>query len=115
MSAPETTAPETAAAAAVQTDPIAVSPPTPVPGPTGEQGPSGAGARTVPVVTMVLFLAGCVVLVLAAVNILHLPEWSKRWGQVWVFLVFFLVMAIAGRWFWAGIDAIIGALRGPKQ
>lgn len=32
-------------------------------------------------------------------------------GQISVFLAFFLLMSLAGRWFWAGCDAIIGRLR----
>ncbi|QTI71512.1 hypothetical protein J6U32_04480 [Gordonia polyisoprenivorans] len=63
-----------------------------------------------PVLKVVLFLVGCVLLVLAAANLSSLGVWSGRWGVIPVFLVFFLVMSIAGRWFWAGADAILGAL-----
>ena len=72
--------------------------------------PSGGGG--VPALTLVLFVVGCVVLVVAAVATTHLNEWMDRWGTVPVFLVFFLVMSIAGRWFWAGADAIVSAIRG---
>ncbi|WHU46567.1 hypothetical protein QNM97_21710 [Gordonia sp. L191] len=68
----------------------------------------------VPVLKVMLFLVGCVVLVLAAANLSNLGEWSDRWGVIPVFLVFFLVMSIAGRWFWAGADAILGALMWGK-
>ncbi|WP_244332867.1 hypothetical protein [Gordonia polyisoprenivorans] len=68
----------------------------------------------VPVLKVVLFLVGCVLLVLAAANLSNLGEWSDRWGVIPVFLVFFLVMSIAGRWFWAGADAILGALMWGK-
>ncbi|WP_079928597.1 hypothetical protein [Gordonia sp. i37] len=68
----------------------------------------------VPVLKVVLFLVGCVLLVLAAANLSNLGEWSERWGVIPVFLVFFLVMSIAGRWFWAGADAILGALMWGK-
>ncbi|WP_244332225.1 hypothetical protein [Gordonia polyisoprenivorans] len=71
---------------------------------------NAAGGGGVPVLKVVLFLAGCVLLVLAAANLSNLGEWSDRWGVIPVFLVFFLVMSIAGRWFWAGADAILGAL-----
>lgn len=64
-----------------------------------------------PVSTVVLFLAGCGVLVVAAACIADLSEWASRWGQVPVFLVFFLVMSIGGRWFWTGVDAFIAAAR----
>lgn len=60
---------------------------------------------------MVLFLAGCVVMVLAAANITNLSEWADRWGQILVFMVFFIVMAVGGRWFFGGIDAFIAAAR----
>ncbi|WP_312029338.1 hypothetical protein [Gordonia paraffinivorans] len=61
--------------------------------------------------TWVLFALGCVLLVLIAANLTHLSEWAVRWGQIPVFLAFFLLMSLAGRWFWAGCDAIIGRLR----
>lgn len=75
----------------------------------------GGESRSVPVLTVVLFLAGCVVMVVAAANIGNLNGWADRWGQVLVFLVFFLVMAIGGRWFWAGVDALIAAARGKGR
>ena len=71
---------------------------------------NAAGGGGVPVLKVVLFLVGCVLLVLAAANLSNLGEWSDRWGVIPVFLVFFLVMSIAGRWFWAGADVILGAL-----
>lgn len=67
--------------------------------------------RSVPVMTVVSFLAGCVVMVLAAANITNLSEWADRWGQILVFMVFFIVMAVGGRWFFGGIDAFIAAAR----
>ncbi|WP_341258424.1 hypothetical protein [Gordonia malaquae] len=77
-------------------------------------GTTGEG-KSVPVGTMVLFLLGCGVLVAAAMNISNLGPWGERYGEVWVFLGFFLVMSIGGRWFWAGIDAIVSALRSGKD
>ncbi|WP_244332849.1 hypothetical protein [Gordonia polyisoprenivorans] len=71
-----------------------------------EDTPSGG----VPVLKVVVFLAGCVLLVLAAANLSNLGEWSDRWGVIPVFLAFFLLMSIAGRWFWTGADAILAAL-----
>ncbi len=68
--------------------------------------------RSVPAVTIILLLAGLAVMILAAANLMNLAEWAQRWGQIPVFLGFFLVMAIAGRWFWTGVDALIAALRG---
>lgn len=57
--------------------------------------------------TWILFAVGIGLLVAAAVSLTHLSDWSDRWGQVPTFLVFFILMSLAGRWFWGGIDAII--------
>lgn len=78
---------------------------------TSSESPTEKGGGSVPAVTMVLFLIGCAVLVAAAALITELPGWADRWGQIPVFLVFFLVMAIGGRWFWTGVDALIAAFR----
>lgn len=64
---------------------------------------------------MVLFLLGCGGMVWAAASISSLGEWALRWGQIPVMLGFFLFMAIVGRWFWSGVDAIIAAVRGRGQ
>ncbi|MFT4085906.1 MAG: hypothetical protein QM658_01935 [Gordonia sp. (in: high G+C Gram-positive bacteria)] len=61
--------------------------------------------------TVVLFVVGCSILVAAAASLTHLSEWAVRWGQIPVFLVFFLVMSLAGRWFWSGVDAVLAALK----
>jgi hypothetical protein len=84
---------------------------------TARDGRSGTASegKSVPVGTMVLFLFGCGLLVAAALNISNLGPWGERYGEVWVFLGFFLVMSIGGRWFWAGVDAIIAALRSGKD
>lgn len=58
-----------------------------------------------------LFVVGCVLLVIVAANLPNMAEWADRWGQVAVFLAFFLVMSIAGRWFWAGVDLVIARIR----
>ncbi|MFT3660093.1 MAG: hypothetical protein QM809_01480 [Gordonia sp. (in: high G+C Gram-positive bacteria)] len=68
-----------------------------------------------PVTTVLLFLAGCAVMVAAAANLANLSAWAERWGQIPVFLVFFLIMALGGRWFWAGVDAFLAALKGKDQ
>ncbi|MEH3154009.1 MAG: hypothetical protein PGN29_01205 [Gordonia paraffinivorans] len=55
------------------------------------------------------FVLGCVLLVLCAWALsTRLQQWSHDYGGILVFLVFFLIMSIAGRWFWAGIDAALG-------
>ncbi len=72
-------------------------------------GPSGF-----PVLHAALFVAGCALLVLAAANLTHLAQWSQRWGQIPVFLGFFLLMSIAGRCFWTGADAILAKVVGNQ-
>jgi hypothetical protein len=67
-----------------------------------------------PVIKAALFVVGCLLLVLAAANLSHLEQWSQRWGQIPVFLGFFLVMSIAGRWFWTGADAILAKTIGNR-
>lgn len=57
---------------------------------------------------MVFFLVGCALLVGCAFAIDKLGQWSADHGQVWVFLGFFLVMSLGGRWFWSGADAGLG-------
>ena len=73
-----------------------------------------AGERPV-LMKIVLFLVGLLLMVLAAANLMNLSEWAQRWGQIPVFLLFFLFMAIAGRWFWSGADALIAAVRGKND
>ena len=78
-------------------------------------GDSGGADRSVSVWTVLLFLLGCALLVVAAMNLMNLGPWAAEYGQVLVFLGFFLVMSIAGRWFWGGIDAMVAAVRGSKD
>jgi hypothetical protein len=77
--------------------------------PGADNDPSGF-----PLLHAALFVAGCALLVLAAANLTHLAEWSQRWGQIPVFLGFFLLMSIAGRWFWTGADAILAKVVGNQ-
>lgn len=60
------------------------------------------------VMKAVLFVVGCALLVACAFALDRLGAWSADYGRVWVFLGFFLVMSLGGRWFWAGADAAIG-------
>lgn len=99
-----------------QAQPVgAVSPPAGTPPATApasdDKAPSG-GDRSVSVWTMLLFIAGCTILVAAAWNLPNLARWGDDYGAVFVFLAFFMVMSIGGRWFWTGIDAIWSAVRG---
>nr|WP_082932124.1 hypothetical protein [Gordonia sp. LAM0048] len=77
--------------------------------PDADNHPSGF-----PLLQAALFVAGCALLVLAAANLTHLSEWSQQWGQIPVFLGFFLLMSIAGRWFWTGADAILAKVVGNQ-
>ncbi len=62
------------------------------------------------------FLAGCALLVWCAWALGDkLPQWSADYGRVLVFLVFFLIMSIAGRWFWKGIDAVLNRVIGGHE
>lgn len=73
---------------------------------------STGGSRSVSAWTMLGFIAGCAILIVAAINLPNLGRWGDEHGNVVVFLCFFLVMSIGGRWFWAGVDALWGAIRG---
>ena len=63
------------------------------------------------------FALGCALLVGCAWALSsRLQQWSHDYGSMLVFLVFFLIMSIAGRWFWAGIDAALGVvIRGSSR
>ncbi|WP_231496685.1 hypothetical protein [Rhodococcus sp. UNC363MFTsu5.1] len=69
---------------------------------------------------VIAFVAGLALLVLAFANLDTVVEWASKYGRVWVYLGFFLVMSIAGRLFWWGTDTVIGAAvtgrrQGPRQ
>ncbi|MBB4133646.1 hypothetical protein [Gordonia humi] len=83
--------------------------------PTDSVDGSPDGDRSVSVWTMLLFIAGCAILVIAAWNLPNLARWGDDYGTVLVFLAFFMVMSIGGRWFWGGVDAIWSAVRGKDQ
>ncbi|MFT4127213.1 MAG: hypothetical protein QM662_13425 [Gordonia sp. (in: high G+C Gram-positive bacteria)] len=80
-----------------------------------EDGFDGAGpqrGRPVPTKVLWLLLAGLVLLIASAAALPKLSGWSEHYGSIPVFLGFFLLMSLAGRWFWQGMDAVIGAVRG---
>ncbi|MGO4205621.1 hypothetical protein AB4Z09_28590 [Rhodococcus sp. TAF43] len=52
-------------------------------------------------------LAGLAVLVVVFANLDRVSTWASEHGQVWVYLGFFLVMSIAGRLFWWGVDTLV--------
>ena len=81
--------------------------------PTDDQQPSAVGAGGASLWTWVLFVIGCVLLVVIAATLTRLPDWADRYGQIPVFLGFFLTMSLAGRWFWTGIDTLLTRLRHP--
>lgn len=56
----------------------------------------------------VSFIAGCALLVACAWALgSKITGWTRDYGSIVVFLCFFLVMSIAGRWFWMGIDTAL--------
>ncbi len=57
-------------------------------------------------------LTGLVMLVIGFAVITTLPDWVTRWGNITVYLPYFLYMSIAGRLFWKGADATWEALKG---
>src|SRR5690606_32226940 len=68
---------------------IATTTPTPAP----EQGAAPtAGSGGLPVSTVLLFLLGCVLLVIAALSLTRLNGWMNDYGAIPVFVAFFLVM-----------------------
>jgi NhaP-type Na+/H+ or K+/H+ antiporter len=66
----------------------------------------GAGA----VKAALALAAGLVLLVLVFANLDHLGEWADRYGTIWVYLGYFLVLSIAGRLFWSGADTLVAAI-----
>lgn len=73
--------------------------------------PNAEERQPISSLTIALFVLGCAMLVAASLSLTHLTEWTQRWGEVPVFLALFLVLSLAGRWFWAGVDAFIAAIR----
>ncbi len=76
--------------------------------------PADRSTRRSVVIRGVLFVANCVLLITAAANLHRLGEWADRWGQIPVYLGFFFLMSIAGRWFWTGADAILARVVGNQ-
>ncbi|MBL1080310.1 hypothetical protein JK358_38535 [Nocardia sp. 2] len=56
-------------------------------------------------------MTGVVLLVVAFANLSRVPGWADEHGAIWVYLVFFLYMSIAGRLFWIGADDLAKQLR----
>lgn len=80
-----------------------------------DSGPSAdkpGGGRSVSVWAVLALIAGSAIVVVAVINLPNLARWGEEHGNVLVFLAFFLVMSIGGRWFWVGVDAVWGAIRG---
>lgn len=59
------------------------------------------------ITTLLLFVVGCLLLIGCALAITHLGGWADDYGQVFVFVAFFIVMSLAGRWFWFGADTAL--------
>lgn len=92
-----------------------VSPPVPGADPTADAGPAAARADgeaggnggVVVARAVVSFVLGLAGLIVAFANLDRLMEWSVEYGQVWVFLGFFLAVSVCGRLFWWGVDTIV--------
>lgn len=61
--------------------------------------------------TILLFTLGVILLICCALAITHLDKWAEEHGQILVFVAFFIIMSLAGRWFWGGIDAALTRIR----
>lgn len=68
----------------------------------------------VPATTLLFLALGTVLLIASAAALPHLSQWADDHGTIPVFLGFFLLMSLAGRWFWTGVDAILAAIRGNQ-
>lgn len=80
------------------------------------RGGTGTPPAWVTVWRWISFVAGCALLVWCAWALGdRIPRWSAEHGRVLVFLVFFLIMSIAGRWFWKGIDAALNRIIGGHE
>ncbi|GED98878.1 hypothetical protein [Gordonia crocea] len=70
--------------------------------------------RTIPLSALIQLIVGTALLVAAAAALPRLSGWADDHGTIVVFLAFFLLMSLAGRWFWAGIDTLIAAVKGHR-
>lgn len=70
----------------------------------GDDGGNGGVLVARAVLSFVFGLAG---LIVAFANLDKLMQWSAEYGQVWVFLGFFLAVSVCGRLFWWGVDTIV--------
>lgn len=62
-----------------------------------------------------LFIVGCVLLVVAVLIMDDLPGWASDHGQLQILLPYFLLVSLAGRWFWKGIDTALTNARNRTQ
>lgn len=69
------------------------------------------GRGSAPFTLWPLFAVGCVLLVIAVLIMDNLPGWASDHGQLQILLPYFLLVSLAGRWFWKGIDAALPVLR----
>lgn len=65
-----------------------------------------------PVLKAVLFVVGCVLLTVAAMDVGSLGGWIDRWGTLPVLAGFAIVIALGAYCFWSGARTIVGLLIG---
>ncbi|WP_306358116.1 MULTISPECIES: hypothetical protein [unclassified Nocardia] len=70
--------------------------------------PQSSGSLARPVAAVVV---GLVLLIAAFAVLGRIPQWADRYGAIWVYLGFFVVMSIAGRLFWQGADKLVERMR----
>jgi len=59
----------------------------------------------------VALLLGLSLLILGFAALPHLAAWTQAWGNIPVYLAYFLVMSIAARLFWGGADPFLAATK----
>ncbi|GAA1481574.1 hypothetical protein GCM10009624_20140 [Gordonia sinesedis] len=65
-----------------------------------------------PMLKAVLFVVGCVLLTVAAMELGNLGGWIERWGTAPVLAGFAIVIALGAYCFWSGARTIVGLLIG---
>ncbi len=65
------------------------------------------GATSAAIRAALSLAAGLAVLAAVFANLDRVSTWASEHGPVWVYLGFFLVMSIAGRLFWWGVDTLV--------
>ncbi|MGO4205570.1 hypothetical protein AB4Z09_28325 [Rhodococcus sp. TAF43] len=81
--------------------------------PAGDAAAGGAAASRAR--AALALAAGLAMLILVFANLDRVAIWAAEHGPVWVYLGFFLVMSIAGRLFWWGVDTLVKGVGAGKR